>query len=157
VPIFSSRTTLILTGLMHEEEMAVTTRTAPVPTDPVKIIMADRLADIGPEQSLRSIARGLVANEIGVLVVRTSGGPVGLISERDIVTVLATGGDLDKQQAVDVMTSDLVTAKPTDSIASVGRLMLDAGVRHIVIREDTVVGLVSIRDVLAVLLGHNRG
>jgi CBS domain-containing protein len=55
------------------------------------------------------------------------------------------------------MTSDQVTAKPTDSIASVGRLMLDAAVRHIVIREDdTVVGLVSIRDVLAVLLGHSR-
>jgi CBS domain-containing protein len=138
--------------------MAVTTRTTPAPTDPVKVIMADRLADIGAEQSLRSIAQELVADEIGVLVVRMSGGPVGLVSERDIVTVLATGGDLDKQQAVDVMTSDLVTAKPTDSIASVGRLMLDAGVRHIVIREDdTVVGLVSIRDVLAVLLGHNRG
>jgi CBS domain-containing protein len=99
--------------------MAVTTRTTPVPTDPVKVIMADRLADIGAEQSLRSIAQELVADEIGVLVVRMSGGPVGLVSERDIVTVLATGGDLDKQQAVDVMTSDLVTAKPTDSI--VGR------------------------------------
>jgi hypothetical protein len=36
--------------------------------------------------------------------------------------------------------------------------MLDAGVRHIVIRDDdTVVGLVSIRDVLAVLLAHERG
>jgi len=93
-----------------------------------------------------------------VLVVRTSGGPVGLISERDIVTVLATGGDLDKQQAFDVMTSDLVTAKPTDSIASVGRLMIEAGVRHIVICEDrSVIGLVSIRDVLAVLLGPNGG
>ena len=138
--------------------MAVTTRTTPVPTDPVKVIMADRLADIGAEQSLRSMAQELVAGEIGVLVVRMAGGPVGLVSERDIVTVLATGGDLDKQQAMDVMTSDLVTAKPTDSIASVGRLMLEAGVRHIVIREDdTVVGLVSIRDVLAVLLGHNRG
>jgi len=73
------------------------------------------------------------------------------------VVVLATGGDLDKQQAVDIMTSDLVTARPTDSIASVGRLMIEAGVRHIVIREDgTVVGLVSIRDVLAVLLGGDQ-
>ena len=51
------------------------------------------------------------------------------------------------------MTADLVAAHPGDSIASVGQLMLDAGVRHVVIREgDSVVGLVSIRDVLAVLL-----
>jgi CBS domain-containing protein len=137
--------------------MAVSTTISAVPTDPVKVIMADRLADLGPEQSLRSIAQELVAGEIGVLVVRAPAGPVGLVSERDVVTALATGGDLDRQQAVDLMTSDLVAARPTDSIASVGRLMLDAGVRHIVIREDdTIVGLVSIRDVLAVLLGHDR-
>jgi CBS domain-containing protein len=142
---------------MREEEMAVTTTTTAFPTDPVKAIMADRLADIGPEHSLRSIAQGLAADEIGVLVVRTATGPVGLVSERDIVTVLATGGDVDRQQAADIMTGDLVTARPTDSIASVGRLMLDAGVRHIVIRDDdTVVGLVSIRDVLAVLLANER-
>ena len=135
----------------------VTTTTTAVPTDPVKVIMADRLADIGSERSLRSIAEELAADEIGVLMVRTSAGLVGLVSERDIVVVLATGGDLDKQQAVDIMTSDLVTARPTDSIASVGRLMIEAGVRHIVIREDgTVVGLVSIRDVLAVLLGGDQ-
>jgi CBS domain-containing protein len=142
---------------MREEEMAMSTTTA-FPTDPVKVIMTDRLADIGPEQSLRSIARGLATDEVGVLVVRTATGPVGLVSERDIVTVLATGGDLDRPQAADIMTGDLVTARSTDSIASVGRLMLDAGVRHIVIRDDdTVVGLVSIRDVLAVLLAHERG
>jgi CBS domain-containing protein len=36
-------------------------------------------------------------------------------------------------------------------------MMLDAGVRHVVVRDgETVIGLVSIRDVLAVLLpdGH---
>jgi CBS domain-containing protein len=93
-----------------------------------------------------------------VLIVRASAEPVGLISERDVVTVLATGGDLDGHQAMDIMTTDLVTADTTDSIASVGTLMLDAGVRHIIVCEGgSVVGLVSIRDVLAVLLGTDHG
>jgi CBS domain-containing protein len=95
---------------MREEEMAVSMTTTASPTDPVKVIMTDRLADIGPEQSLRSIARGLATDEVGVLVVRTATGPVGLVSERDIVTVLAAGGDLDRPQAADIMTGDLVTA-----------------------------------------------
>jgi CBS domain-containing protein len=87
------------------------------------------------------------------VVVNARGGPAGLISERDLITILASGGDLDTHQAADVMTADLVAAQPGDSIASVGRLMLDAKVRHVVIRDgDSVVGLVSIRDVLAVLL-----
>jgi CBS domain-containing protein len=51
------------------------------------------------------------------------------------------------------MTSELVAAAPDDSIAVVGRMMLDAGVRHIVVRDGAqIIGLVSIRDVLAVLL-----
>jgi len=41
VPVLSSGTTLMIDGLMCEEETAVTTRTAPVPADPVKVIMAD--------------------------------------------------------------------------------------------------------------------
>lgn len=94
------------------------------------------------------------SEEIGAVVVSARGGPAGLISERDLITILASGGDPDTHQAADVMTADLMAAQPGDSIASVGRLMLDAGVRHVVVRDgDSVVGLVSIRDVLAILLG----
>ena len=122
--------------------------------DPIQRIMAKRLVEIGPEESLRSVAQELVADEIGAVLVRVPGGPVGLISERDLVTVLVGGGDFDTQQAADIMTADLVTAQCQDNIAFVGRLMLDAGVRHVVVHEnDAVVGIVSIRDVLAVLLG----
>ena len=65
----------------------------------------------------------------------------------------ADGDDLDKCQALDIMTADLVTAAPDDTIASVGVLMRDAGVRHVPVAVGgTVVGVVSIRDVLAVLL-----
>ena len=47
-----------------------------------------------------------------------------------------------------------VTAAPDDTIASVGTLMCDAGVRHVPVAVGgTVVGVVSIRDVLAVQLG----
>jgi CBS domain-containing protein len=51
------------------------------------------------------------------------------------------------------MTTELVTAAPTDSIAEVGTRMLEAGIRHVVLRDgDQVVGVVSIRDVARVLL-----
>ena len=51
------------------------------------------------------------------------------------------------------MSTDLVTARPGDTIGAVAALMDDAGVRHILVAEGaTVVGMVSIRDVLAVLV-----
>ena len=87
------------------------------------------------------------------MLVRTPGRPYGLVSERDLVTALATGQDPWSSQAADVMTTDLITAAPADSIAEVGARMLDAGVRHIVLQEGgEVVGIVSIRDVLHALL-----
>src|SRR5262249_33464671 len=127
------------------------------PADPIQKIMTTWLAEVSAEESLRLVAEELASDEIGTVLVGAPG-IFGLISERDLVTTVANGGDLDALRASDIMTTDLVAARPQDSIASVGQLMIDAGVRHIVIREgdtgtgDAVVGLVSIRDVLTILL-----
>ena len=60
-----------------------------------------------------------------------------------------------------IMARDPAAVRPEDSLlavardlAAVGRLMRDAGVRHVPIvgEHDEVVGVVSMRDVLAVLL-----
>jgi CBS domain-containing protein len=132
---------------------AGTPRTVPDPTEPVRLVMARRLVGVSSDVSLRDVARELYECEIGVVLVDNPGGPTGLVSERDLVAAVADGADLDERQALDVMTADLVTADPDDTIASVGALMCEAGVRHVpVVVHGTVVGVVSIRDVLAVLL-----
>ena len=122
-------------------------RTGPAPTDPVRLVMARRLLGVASETSLRDVARELYESEVGVVLVDNPGGATGLLSERDLVQVVADGDDLDRRQAADIMTADLVT------IATVGALMRDAGVRHVPIAvAGTVVGVVSIRDILSVLL-----
>jgi CBS domain-containing protein len=139
--------------MSNSEEISVITTGKVTPADPIQKIMTKRLVEVHAEESLRLVAQELAADEVGTVLVSAPGRPAGLISERDLVTILASGGDLDNRQAADIMTTDLVAAEPGDSIASVGRLMREAGVRHIVVRDgDAVVGLVSIRDVLAVLL-----
>ena len=131
----------------------VGTPTVPAPTDPVRLVMARRLVGVESDVSVREIARELYECEIGVVLVDNPGGATGLVSERDVVAAVADGDDLDDRQALDIMTADLVTAAPDDTIASVGVLMRDAGVRHVPVAvHGTVVGVVSIRDVLAVLL-----
>ena len=130
-------------------------RTVLVPTDPVRLVMARRLVGVDCDVSLREVARELYECEIGVVLVDNPGGATGLLSERDVVAAVADSDDLDKVQALDVMVADLVTAAPDDSIATVGALMRDAGVRHVPIAVGgTIVGVVSIRDVLAVLLAQ---
>ncbi|MBN9096770.1 MAG: CBS domain-containing protein [Pseudonocardia sp.] len=128
------------------------------PTDPVRSIMVGDPAAVDPEDSLMSVAEELVAGDIGAVLVRSPGGPTGLLSERDIVTVIVSGGDLASGQAGDAMTTDLVTVDAGDTIMAAGQRMYEAGVRHLPVRrDDDIVGLVSQRDVFAVLLGMAEG
>ena len=121
---------------------------------PIGRIMKCRPVTVEQHDPLREVAKELAANEIGVLLVSSPIGPVGMISERDVVAVVAAGGDLEREQVRSVMSVDLVTAASTESIASVGRLMIDAGVRHVAVRGDDgrITGLVSMRDVLDAVL-----
>lgn len=127
------------------------------PSDPVRRIMAPGVAVVRTGDSLLVVAQELAAGDIGAVVVDSPASPVGVISERDIVAVVANGGDVAAIQAGEIMTGDLVVATPQDSIESVGRMMLDAGVRHVPIRDTGgIVGLVSMRDLLWVLLAPDR-
>jgi CBS domain-containing protein len=134
-------------------------RSTIAPSQPVSTIATRVVAEVDSAQSLRSVAEELAADEIGVVLVRRPGRPAGLVSERDLVAVLAAGGDPCRTQAVDAMTADLITADPADSVADVGRQMLDSGIRHVVLRDadGQVVGVVSIRDVLRTILAGRPG
>ncbi|HWM03237.1 MAG TPA: CBS domain-containing protein [Actinophytocola sp.] len=130
---------------------AVTNRARP--SDPVRMIMSTPVATVDPGSTLLDVAGELLADEVGAVLVSSGPGPVGLLSERDLITVAATGDDLAVVQAGQAMTADLTWAAPETSIREVGVLMLEAGVRHVPVGDGRwAVGVVSARDVLAVLL-----
>lgn len=114
------------------------------------------LATVDSRATLREIAQELAAQEVGVVLVRGEHGLVGLVSERDVVAALADFADPDGTQAHEMMTGDLVLVDDDATLVEVGRLMVDAGIRHIVIGDGGPrSGILSIRDVLAVLVGPN--
>lgn len=125
------------------------------PGDRVRHVMRAPVASVAEECSARDVAEELVADEIGAVLVTGPHGPVGIVSERDVVTVLATGGDLDRLQAADLMTTDILWAAPEDAIDEVARRMHEAHVRHVPVRvaSGAVAGIVSVRDVLEPLAG----
>ena len=130
---------------------AVTSRARP--SDPVRMIMSTPVATVDRGSTLLDVAGELLADEVGAVLVSSGPGPVGLLSERDLITVAATGDDLAVVQAGQAMTADLTWAAPETSIREVGVLMLEAGVRHVPVGDGRkAVGVVSARDVLAVLL-----
>ncbi|MGE3288524.1 MAG: cyclic nucleotide-binding/CBS domain-containing protein [Pseudonocardia sp.] len=122
------------------------------PDDPVKMIMSSPVATVDSGSSVLDAATELVADETGAVLVTGAGAP-GLLSERDVVTLVGTGADLASLQVGDVMTEDLVWARPDDTVASVAERMLEAEVRHLPVGDGRrVVGIVSLRDLTAVLV-----
>ena len=115
---------------------------------------------VHPESTLRAVAETLSDEVIGAVVVRGTRPPgapgshaEGVVSERDIVQALADGLDPDVARAEDVMTMDLACATPNELMTTVAARMLDNEIRHLPVTEDgVVVGMVSERDALRVLL-----
>jgi CBS domain-containing protein len=112
------------------------------------------LATVHDDDTLRAAARSLTEEEVGaLLVVRREDRLIGLVSERDLVHAVAAGADLDDAVCGDVMALSTISVSPDDSILDAARLMSEARIRHLPVRQgERVVGMLSIRDVLDILL-----
>jgi CBS domain-containing protein len=92
----------------------------------------------------------LVARNVGAMVVVSSAGLVGIVSERDVVRKLHEHGTgLLELPVSDIMTTRVITCAPADSVDSLSGLMTTNRVRHVPVVEDgALVGIVSIGDVV---------
>jgi CBS domain-containing protein len=106
---------------------------------------------IGREASLHDAVNLLSEHRIGVvLVTDLEGEPVGILSERDVVKIMAAEGcNLDDKQVSDAMTADLIVGVPDDELEYVMTVMTQRRIRHLPILDgDHLAGLVSIGDVV---------
>lgn len=108
---------------------------------------------IRPGATVLEAIRTLVDHNIGALVVVQEGVPVGILSERDVLTFTATGsGVLADTRVGDLMTRELHTAGPRDTISHAMEVMTRRRIRHLPILDGGVLaGIVSIGDVVNAL------
>ena len=101
--------------------------------------------------SLAAIARLLAEHRIGAVpVVDAQGRLKGIVSERDVVRVVARTGPGGLETPVDeVMSRKVMVCTPDDTIYSIMGMMTDNRIRHLpVVVDDKLVGLISIGDVV---------
>lgn len=82
----------------------------------------------------------------------------GIFTERDYARKIILQGKSSKDTAIqDVMTTSLVTVKPTDSIDTCMQLMTIKHIRHLpVLADELVVGMVSIGDVVKFIIADQK-
>jgi CBS domain-containing protein len=106
---------------------------------------------ISPESKISEAVRVLFARRTGALVVTDEAGAVaGIISERDIVRILATQGASSLDQPVSLcMSREVVTTVESTTILSVMSEMTEGRFRHLpVVEQGKLAGIVSIGDVV---------
>jgi len=109
------------------------------------------VATIEPTADLASVVKLLAERRIGALVVV---GPdqrvAGIVSERDVVRVLAELGAAALEQPVgQVMTRKVVTCNRAETMSRIMERMTAGKFRHLpVVEEGQLIGIVSIGDVV---------
>lgn len=88
---------------------------------------------------------------VGAVVVGDADRPSGLITERDVVRVVAGGENPSAVSALDVASRNLVWCEADETVAQAAIWMTDRSIRHLLVERDgALVGIVSARDLLGV-------
>ena len=105
---------------------------------------------IGPNATVFDAIRLMDEKNVGALPVVENGKLVGIVSERDYTRKVIVKGRSSKDTPVsDIMTKELLTVNPGDSVAECMRIMTEKRVRHLPVLEGTkLVGILSIGDVV---------
>ena len=100
--------------------------------------------------SVLHAVRVLVDHNIGGVVVVDGKEVIGILTERDILRLVARQPDeLQGLEVGQVMTSDVIKAAPDDDLADVVQVMTENRIRHLpVIENGAVAGIVTIGDVV---------
>ena len=119
----------------------------------VSEILADKgrnVLEIDADATVRDAVKAMVDANVGSLLVTSSGDVVGIVTERDYLRRVALEGRTDDDTTVgEIMTAPLVVVGPETSIDECMAVITDRRIRHLpVVEEGTVVGLVSIGDLV---------
>ena len=110
---------------------------------------------VSPENTLKQMADEMLAKKIGSLLVTNKEDTlVGIISERDFLTIVGEHTkDWEDITVSDVMTKEVITATPEDTLEQVMSVMTEHHIRHIpIMGNDKIVGVLALGDIINALL-----
>ena len=111
----------------------------------------DLVFTASPSETVGAAAALLHSRRVGAMVIVDQEGAIaGILSERDIVRVVAEKGAAGLNEPISsCMTKDVLFAGPTEPVQSLLERMTDRRVRHLpVVKDGRLVGIVSIGDLV---------
>jgi CBS domain-containing protein len=105
---------------------------------------------VSPEATVFDAIKLMADKNIGALPVMSQGRLTGIFTERDYTRKIALAGKTSKQTLVkEIVSSDVITVDPQESVEECMRLMTEHRIRHLpVLQHDEMVGIISIGDLV---------
>ena len=111
-----------------------------------------------PQQSVFDALVLMAEYKIGALVVVQNEQLAGIFSERDYAREVVLKGKTSKTTPIsEVMTSEVIVVKPSDTVDHALSLITDKRIRHLpVIQNNKVVGMLSIGDLVKETIDYQQ-
>lgn len=113
----------------------------------VRDIMHAEVTTTSPDGTFSDVATLLHDRAISSVVVMEGERLAGIVTERDLVNLVAEGGDPRTTAVRDRMTTEVDTVASRTDIAEAAEHMARLKIRHLpIVDDDRLVGIISIRD-----------
>jgi len=122
---------------------------------PVKEVMTRDVCTASKDESLLDASRKMLEFGVGSVIIVEDGRPIGIVTERDILKkVVARNRVPSRVKLKEIMSSPLITIKPTTSLREAADIMRKRGIRRLPIIDDNgnLVGIITDNDILSVAI-----
>ncbi len=111
----------------------------------------------GPDLTVEEAARSMHAAGVGSVGVVEADQLVGILTERDVLRVVAAQADPSTETVRNWMSSPVSTFDPETSVDRAAMYVLRRGHRHLPITDgEKLVGILSMRDLMGALVDPDR-
>jgi CBS domain-containing protein len=124
-------------------------------------VLADKGAEVvsvAPNATVYEALEVMQSHNIGAVIVLAGENLVGILSERDYARKVVLLDRMSRKTRVStIMTSEVVTVEPATTMVDCMGIMTERKIRHLpVVVEGTIVGVISIGDVVKAIIAQQR-
>jgi CBS domain-containing protein len=114
----------------------------------VEDVMVEDVVTVEVDFTVKRAVALMNKYEIGCLIVTKRGKPIGIVTERDMLTrVLAESLSPDRTKIADIMSMPLIVADPQMDLEEAAKLMFKMKVKKLpVVSDGKLVGLITLTD-----------
>jgi len=119
---------------------------------PILEVMSRTPITVHVDVSVAEAAQMMKEKAVGSLIVTEGESPIGIVTERDLVTkVMAQGLSAENTKIADVMSTPLISVHPHTEVAEAAKRMADLKIRRLAVVENgKLIGLVTENDIISI-------